>query len=180
MAFQPAGLPPTNYISLWRRQVWVPRVSQSTLLSPIFSLLRVSCDDTVGQGGAASRAGPHGRRRTALAPADVRHATQNRPPPSIHLPQNPRPRRPIRSHPRSTLDRAAAQGNCPQICRLHQTCPLIASSSCFGISTSPCRWECGEPWLQSVRGEWLPLPRQSDCNHWVARRGSSRINPRWR
>jgi hypothetical protein len=29
----------------------------------------------------------------------------------------------------------------------------------------PPSGECGEPWLQLVRGELLPLPRRSDCNY---------------
>jgi hypothetical protein len=35
----------------------------------------------------------------------------------------------------------------------------------LGFLPSPYRSVYGESWLQLVRGEWLPLPCRSDCNH---------------
>jgi hypothetical protein len=41
----------------------------------------------------------------------------------------------------------------------HVPSPVDCWFSCFGISTFPLIGECGEPRLQSVRGERLHLPR---------------------
>jgi hypothetical protein len=57
--------------------------------------------------------------------------------------------------------------------------PWYLCSNVLVFLPSPYRWVHGEPWLQWVTGERLHLPRWSDCNHWGARRGSSRIDPRW-
>jgi hypothetical protein len=61
----------------------------------------------------------------------------------------------------------------------HGRAQWIVGSHVLGFLPSPYRWVYGESWLQSVRGERLHLPCCSDCNHWGARRGSSRIDPRW-
>jgi hypothetical protein len=52
--------------------------------------------------------------------ADARHATQNRPPSSIHLPRNPRPHCPIRSRPAA-----------PCLLPPHRDSPKSATAPCL-------------------------------------------------